>query len=172
MTEFEQLMTGGHPNSLGRTLEVVEQVMNNRERFSELIDCYQSGDEVVRLRTSNAVKRVTKEHPEWLLPFMDRFLNEISQIDQASTQWTLANLFDFTSHLLDDDQRSRAQEIMKANLDSHQDWIVINNSMQTLGNWAKDDEELRQWLLPRLERFTGETRKSIAGRAKKLLASL
>ena len=63
MEEFEQMLTGGHPNSLGRTLEVVESVMSDRERLEDLYNCYFSEDEVVRLRTSNAIKRVTKEHP-------------------------------------------------------------------------------------------------------------
>ena len=91
---FEDMLTGGHPNSLGRTIEVVETVLANPQRFEELFACYQSHDEVVRLRVSNAIKRVEKERHDLLVPYLDRLLTEISQIDQASTQWTLAQLFD------------------------------------------------------------------------------
>jgi len=82
---FESMLTGGHPNSLGRTLEVVDSVLADKTRLEELFRCYFSGDEIVRLRTSSAIKRVTIERPEWLEPYLDRLLKEITQIDQAST---------------------------------------------------------------------------------------
>ena len=53
---FEEMLTGGHPNSLGRTVEVVALVLADRDRLGELYACYQSDDAVVRLRTSNALK--------------------------------------------------------------------------------------------------------------------
>ena len=54
---FEARLSGGHPNSLGDTVKVVEEVLKQPKRFKELFDCYLSDDEVVRLRTSNAMKR-------------------------------------------------------------------------------------------------------------------
>ncbi|MDN3204535.1 hypothetical protein [Algoriphagus sediminis] len=39
------------------------------------------------------MKRICKENKSLLLPFIDRFLNEVSEIDQASVQWTLSQLF-------------------------------------------------------------------------------
>ncbi len=39
---------------------------------------------------------------------------------------------------------------MKNNLENHPDWIVLNNSMETLALWAHDDPELKKWLLPQL----------------------
>ncbi|MEL6751864.1 MAG: hypothetical protein AAFO70_07265, partial [Pseudomonadota bacterium] len=97
---FEQMLTGGHPNSLGRTLEVVDIVLADRPRQADLYRCYFSHDEIVRLRTSNAMKRVTIEHPSWTMDFMDGLQNDVAAIDQASTQWTLALLFDLTRDLL------------------------------------------------------------------------
>lgn len=59
---FEAMLSGGHPNSLGRTVEVVAKVLERPERFEELFRCYQSDDAVVRLRTSSAMKRVEAEN--------------------------------------------------------------------------------------------------------------
>ncbi len=172
MKGFEQQLTGGHPNSLGNTLEVVDEVFADHSLFEELFNCYFSDDEVVRLRTSNAVKRVCKAHKHVLIPYIDRLLTEIAAIDQASTQWTLANLFDLLSKDLSDAQKDQAEEIMKNNLAHHQDWIVLNNSMETLGKWSKKDESLKTWLLPHLERLSTDSRKSVARRADKLLKTL
>lgn len=167
---FVKMLTGGHPNSLGRTLEVVDIVLANPDKLEELYQCYFSSDEIVRLRTSNAIKRVSREHPERLVPYIDRFLAEISSIDQASTQWTLANLFQTLAAYMNVEQKSRAQELLKRNLASHNDWIVLNNTMQTLAEWAAMDENLKEWLLPHLERLSGDRRKSVASKAKKIYA--
>jgi hypothetical protein len=39
---FEAMLTGGHPNSLGRTVEVVELVLADRALLGELYACYRS----------------------------------------------------------------------------------------------------------------------------------
>ncbi|MEM1131748.1 MAG: hypothetical protein AAGH53_02300 [Pseudomonadota bacterium] len=169
---FEDMLTGGHPNSLGRTIEVVEHVLVAPNRFDELFGCYKSSDEVVRLRTSNAMKRVEKERHNLLVPYIDRFLEEIGELDQASAQWTLAQLFDCLREDMSASQHAKAQAIMQRNLATHQDWIVLNNSMETLGKWSQSNDELRQWLIPHLKRLSAETRKSVSRRASKWLDRL
>ncbi len=164
---IEERLTGGHPNSLGNTVEVVDDVLKNPALFNELFQCYFSADEVVRLRVSNAMKRVCKENEEMLLPYIDKFLGEISKIDQASTQWTLAQLFLMLEKRLSDNQRIRAEEILKTNLANHQDWIVLNMTMETLGKWAKKDETLKIWMEPHLNRLSQDSRKSVSKKAMK-----
>ncbi len=170
--EFEAMLSGGHPNSLGRTVEVVEIVLANPERLAELYHCYFSADEVVRLRTSSAVKRVSKERPAWLVPYLDGLLSDIVRLEQASAQWTLANLFETLAPYMTSEQRERAKEVMKSNLEVYNDWIVLKNTAQTLGKWAQEDEALRAWLEPRLQRLSGDSRKSVSKAAQKQLAAL
>jgi hypothetical protein len=166
---IEQLLTGGHHNSLGNTLQVVDIVLSDKDRLEELYQCYFSEDEVVRLRTSGSLKRVCKAHPEWLVPYIDRLLDEIALIDQASTKWTLAILFDELRKLMNDKQIKKSRAVMKKNLSESNDWIVLNTTMQVLSDWAKDDPALLDWLKPHLKRLSGDKRKSVANRAKKLM---
>lgn len=168
MTDFEQVLSGGHPNSLGRTLEVVDAVLADRSRLDDLYRCYFSTDEVVRLRVSSAMKRVTTEHPDWTMDFIDGLQSDVAAIDQASTQWTLALLFDLVVDQLTTEQRARAIEIMEHNLAHHTDWIVLNNSMKVLGKWAKHDPELAEQLRPLVRRLADDGRKSVAKNARKL----
>lgn len=172
MQGFEERLKGGHPNSLGNTIEIVEEVLAEESRFDELFTCYFSEDEVVRLRVSNAMKRIVKEKKDLLIPYIDRFLTEIAAIEQASTQWTLASLFDNLSKELTEEQYQSAQKIMQKNLAHHQDWIVLNTTMATLAKWAKKDESLRKWMIPHLERLAKDERKSVSGRSQKLLKQL
>ncbi|WP_272149171.1 hypothetical protein [Tenacibaculum aiptasiae] len=81
MKNFEERLKGGHPNSLGNTVEIVEEVLAENELFNELFNCYHSNDEVVRLRTSNAMKRICKAKKILLIPYIDLFLTDIAQID-------------------------------------------------------------------------------------------
>ena len=92
---IETRMTGGHPNSLGHTIEVVDLVLADRTRHEGLFQCYFSDDEV-----------------------------------------------------------------------------VLHNSMIVLTDWSAEDEALQNWLRPHLQRLTGDHRKSVAARARKMLAKL
>jgi len=172
VNEFESMLTGGHPNSLGRTVEVVDSVLADGSRLDELYQCYFSDDEVVRLRVSSAMKRITIERPDWVMEYLDRLQTEIAAIDQASTQWTLASIFDLLADRLSDDQHECAEQIMRNNIEHHDDWIVLNNSMKVLGKWSSTDPELADWLLPRARRLSGDERKSVASNARKLLDRL
>ena len=166
------MLTGGHPNSLGRTIEVVEMVLADPARFDELYRCYRSADEVVRLRVSNAMRRVEAERHDLLVPCIDRVLEEIGALDQPSAQWTLAKLFEALEPDMSPKQKSAALGIMKRNLAEHDDWIVLNNTMEALARWAKADAALAEWLRPHLQRLGDDGRKSVARRAAKLLKSV
>lgn len=172
MKDFENRLKGGHPNSLGNTIEVVEEVLMDHSDFEELFNCYFSDDEVVRLRVSNAMKRICKAQKSLLLPYIDRLIDDVAQIDQASTQWTLAQLFVSLQKEMTTSQVKKATKIMKRNLAEHQDWIVLNTTMDTLSKWAKNDEGLKNWIRPHLQRIAQDSRKSVSSRAKKSIKML
>lgn len=170
--EFEAMLTGGHPNSLGRTEEVVALVLADGSRLAELYDCYGSDDEVVRLRVSSAMKRVCRAEPDWLVPYVDRLLDEVSRIEQASAQWTLAQLFAMLQDRMSSAQRHKATEVMKRNLAENDDWIVQSQTIETLASWAAGNPELAEWLVPRLRTRTGDRRKSVSKKAARALEQL
>ena len=169
MSDFEYRLMGGHPNSLGNTIEIVDEVLANHELFDDFFQCYFSDDEVVRLRVSNGMKRICKAEKSLLLPYIDRFLNEISKIDQASTQWTLSQLFLQLEKDMTPSQKEQALHIMKENLSHHDDWIVLCQTMETLGSWAKKEDKLRAWLEPHLKRLAQDPRKAVFKKAGKTL---
>ena len=72
------MLRGGHPNSLGRTVEAVELVLADPSLLGALIDTYASDDATVRLRVSSALNRISRARPELLAaviePRLLRFL--------------------------------------------------------------------------------------------------
>jgi hypothetical protein len=172
LTNFELALTGGHPNSLGNTVAVVEEILNKPERIKELFDCYFSCDEVIRLRVSNAFKRISKQKPELVVPLLDEFITKISKINQASTQWTFAQLFLILDKFVTSKQKQEVMSILKHNLTTSNDWIVLNMTMETLLNYSKTYAELKPWLKNQLEKIAQDPRKSVASRANKYLKSI
>ncbi|MDE0470303.1 MAG: hypothetical protein OXH57_00025 [Ekhidna sp.] len=172
MQNFEERLKVGHPNSLGNTVEIVDEVLAENGCFDELFNCYFSHDEVVRLRTSNAMKRICKAKKLLLIPYINQFLIDVARIDQSSTQWTLSQLFGMLENDMNDEQIAQAKKIMKNNLANHNDWIVLSQTMDTLTKWATRDSELGDWIMPYLERLITDERKSVSGRAKKMLNKL
>ena len=172
---FETMLTGGHPNSLGRTIEVVEATLADPNRFAELFACYQSPDPIVRLRVSNAMKRIARENLPLLIPYIDRFINEIGDLKQDSAQWTLAQLFLLLETHMTTSQKQGAVKIMQRNLADNADWIVLKTNMGTLAKWAvrgEGDATLQAWLLPHVQRLQKDSRKTVARQATKAHALL
>jgi len=169
---IEERLTGGYPNSLGNTVSVVEEILDGNASLDELMKCYRSDDEVVRLRVSNAVKRIALNKRALLLPYLDHFLNEISKLDQASTQWTIARLFSIYREGMDEGQREKAERIMMRNLDAHNDWIVLNESMKSMTEWVDHHPEQRDAVMDLLERHAQDNRKSVRKTAQRCLDSL
>ena len=169
---FEAELSGGHPNSLGNTVAVVERVLVEEALVDELVATYGSADEVVRLRVSNALKRVCKEQPGWVYSRLGVIESWVKSLEQPSAQWTLAQLYSSLSGFLTEAQKDHAVSVVKGFLDTSTDWIVLNFSMQTLADWATDDPELGAWLIPVMQELAADPRKSVAGRAKKLLQTL
>lgn len=169
---FEAMLAEGKPNGLGRVVEVVSAVLANPNRMDELFQCYSSQNQWVRLRVSNAMKRLQAEQTSLLEPYFDRFIDEVGALDQPSAQWTLAQVFLRAEKALSVQQKGRICAVLKRNLVEYNDWIVLNMTIQTLSTWAKSDTALRHWLMPQLERLSVDPRKSVATRAGKNLKTL
>ena len=127
---------------------------------------------MVRLRTSNAMKRVARENKALLVPYLDAILDDISKIQQPSVHRTLAQLFALLTEHMSKPQLVRAKKILKKNLDVGSDWIVLTQTMVTLSDWSESDPALRRWLKPVIERLCDDGRKSVSSKAQKSLAKV
>lgn len=167
----EMLTSGGHSNSLGRVDEVIKIVLSNKRRLNELYDCVFAEDAWVRMRAADALEKVCRIHPDWLLPYIDRFIEKLSTSSQPSIQWHLAQIYrqvDLTS-----EQRHFVVDWLKKLVSSKEtDWIVVANAMDTLAAFAKDNWFSVSELIPLLEIQQQHKSKSVVRRANKLLAEL
>ena len=100
----------------------------------------------------------------------DQVVN-VGAINQPSAQWTITQLFMKLRADMTPSQQQRSLEIVKRNIETQSDWIVLNTAIEALAAWSHKNSPLAQWLVPHLERLSMDGRKSVATRARKALAA-
>jgi hypothetical protein len=85
-------LTGGARRSIGRSNQVVAQVLAHPNLFPHLFDGLASGDEVLRMRAADALEKITTRRPKLLQPFKKKFLAIASSAIQQEVRWHAALL--------------------------------------------------------------------------------
>ena len=169
-TFAEILAVGGKSNSLGRAAEVTEAVLQDQTLLEQLYQCLFDEDAWIRMRAADSLEKVCRVHPEWLLPYTDRFAIDLATSEQASIQWHLAQIYrqvDLTST-----QKSFVIDWLKGLLSSTEvDWIVAANAMDTLTQFVQDGSVPKSDLEALLTIQLQHKSKSVVKRANKLLGA-
>ena len=85
-------LTGGDRRSIGRSPEVVRQVLRQPRLVRGLVAGLRHDDPVVRLRAADALEKVSRRHPEWLRPFRRQLLRLAAESREPEIRWHLAQL--------------------------------------------------------------------------------
>ncbi len=166
----EILQVGGHANSLGNVDKVIAIVLNDRLLLNKLYECLFEDDAWVRMRAADAIEKICREHPDWLLPYIDKFPEDLATSTQPSIQWHLAQIYKQVE--LTKKQKYFAISWLKELLSSGQiDWIVAANAMDTLAYFVNDGSLSKSELIPFLEVQQHHKSKSVVRRANKILCS-
>jgi hypothetical protein len=167
----DMLMVGGKSNSLGRTNEVIELVLNDRARLEELYGCLFHEDAWLRMRAADALEKICRRHPDWLVLYVDRLLGDFSTSTQPSIQWHLAQILGEVT--LTDPQKRAAVAWLKVVLASKEaDWIVAANAMDTLVQFAQEGTLPPDEVVSLLKVQRGHKSAAVIRRANKLLDRL
>lgn len=165
------LTVGGKTNSLGRAREVIEIVLKDKSRLDELYDCLSHEDAWVRMRAADALEKVCRQHPDWLIPYVDRLQKDFSASEQPSIQWHLAEIY--IQVKLTESQKKTAMNWLSDLLSSKDvDWIVAANSMKALAYFNKNGDFPTDKLLPLLKVQQKHKSNAVVKRANKLLSEL
>ncbi len=170
MSQILKKLEGGDLRSIGRSEEVVQDILENPALFGEVFDGMLSEDPRVRMRSADALEKVSSRHPEYLQPFKSRLIYEVSHIEQQEVRWHVAQMF---SHLeVSAQERAEIVRILLLYLDTDKSKIVKVCSMQSLANLSQNDEVMRHKVVRKLEEIVEAGSPAMVSRAKKLLAKL
>jgi TPR repeat protein len=165
---FADILATGKPNSLGRTDEVIEAVLQDKSRLDELYACLFHDDAWLRMRAADALEKVCRQHPEWLLPHIDKFQEELARSNQPSIQWHLAQIYSQVD--VSPEQKQKAIQWLENLISTVEvDWIVAANAMDTLVQFAKDGSVTEKQVISLLRVQQGHKSKAVVRRADKLL---
>ena len=169
MSDILEWLKGGDLRSIGRSEEVVNAVLNNTDLFDDVIIGMTHDNPVIRMRASDAVEKITKDHPQLLAAHKDMILNKVSTSEQKEVRWHVAQILPRLD--LTDDEVQTAVGILRGYLDDDSR-IVRTFSMEALVGFIERQPEMALWVLNLVEDMIEDGSPAMKSRGKKLLARL
>ena len=166
---ISEQLRGGDRRSIGRSNEVVAEVLRQPEKFVSLLQAILSEDRLVQMRAADAAEKVTSLHPEWLEPYQTLLLWEIAEVGHPEVRWHVAQMLPRLR--LQGKSRKRAIDILEAFL-SDGSSIVRTFAMQALADLAQRDRRLREKVIPLIQKLTRTGTPAMKSRGRKLLRVL
>ena len=168
--DIRELLSGGDLRSVGRVDEVVEFVGNDPGRFSELMTGLSDARPVVRMRSADAMEKVTRRHPELLQAHQTSLFQLLHRATQQEVRWHLAQLMPRMTWT--EEEASGIVHVLTGWIDTESSVIVIINALQAMFDLSAVHPRFRDELKALLEsqRETGSP--AVKTRSKKLLQKL
>jgi len=170
MSRVLQKLHGGDLRSIGRSNEVVQDVLEDPALFAEVFEGLFSDDPRVRMRSADVLEKVSAKRPELLRPFKERLIHQVSRIPQQEVQWHVAQMFSYLE--LNRTERDAIFQILLSYLDSTKSNIVKVCAMQTLADLAERDETIRLEILGKLKELVDTGSPAVVSRGRKLVKQL
>lgn len=162
-------LAGGDRRSIGRSNEVVADVLARPAFFRHVFEGLASEDSVVSMRAADAIEKITLQRPELLRPYKKKVLEIAGRTDQQEIRWHMALLIPRLP--LSPGDRAVSVDILFDYLRDKSS-IVKTFAMQALADLSAQDETLKRKILPLLEELTEIGTPAMRARGRKLLQHL
>lgn len=162
-------LRGGDRRSLGRSGEIIGDIVIDPKLFAAAFAALLDSDPVVRMRAADAVEKASRERPELLRPHKRALLRKVAAIDQQEVRWHVAQMLPRLQ--LSAKERDHAVSVLFEYLEDKSS-IVRTLSMQALADFAMKDSRLRARVVPVIEFLANEGTAAMRARGRKLLKQL
>ncbi len=169
MTDILTKLTGGDRRSIGRSNEVVADVLDDPSLFDALFQGLTAADPLVRMRAADAVEKITAQRPDLLQPYHAALLNEVARSEQQEVRWHVAQMLPRLK--VTAEARAHAVGILEGYL-TDRSRIVQTFALQALADLAADEAGLKQYVTELLEYALATGSPAVQSRARRLLAAL
>jgi len=144
-----KMLEGGDRRSIGRSNEVVTQVLQQPPWFEVLISGIALADPLLRMRCADAAEKISVLHPEYLQTHKRTLIEDYSRIEQKEVRWHVTAMLSRLKLTKKEQQRVVAILLDYTNDRSS---IVKTLAMQALADLALRDTTL----LPVVQQHIGE----------------
>ena len=170
MSKILQKLRGDDLRSIGKADEVVQNILNDPSLFKEVFEGMLNKDPVIRMRSADAIEKVSAKHPEYLQPFKSKLINQIPKIEQQEVRWHVAQMFSYIK--INKTERDKIIKILLSYMETDESKIVKTFSMQTLADLAEKDEQIKPKIINLIKGMIKNGSPAIISRGKKLLKQL
>ncbi|STO07442.1 hypothetical protein [Exiguobacterium aurantiacum] len=168
--DIRELLTGGDLRSIGHVDEVVDIVGDNPDRFEELMTGLTDDRPVVRMRSADAVEKVTRRHPELLRPHQATLFQQLHLATQQEVRWHLAQLV--TRMAWTEEEAADIVRVLTGWIDTETSNIVIVNALQALFDLSMIHPRFRDDVITLLKEKRESGSPAVKSRSKKLLRNV
>ena len=163
-------LRGGDRRSIGKANEVVSTLIREPALFGEVFKGMKSADPLICMRAADVIEKVAKVHPEYLMPYKNELLNEITKIEQQEVRWHVALMFTYLE--LTDVEKTLVIETLLSWLEKSKSKIVQANALEALVQIGSNDKRYGAKITEILEGAIATGSPALVARAKKLIAKL
>jgi len=159
-------LSGGDRRSIGRSNEVVAQVLAHPANFRHVVKGLAADDAVVRMRAADAIEKITARRPELLRPYKRKLLAIAGSTTQQEVRWHAALIMprlEFTAR-----ERAVALDILFDYLRDKSS-IVKTWAMQAIWDLAATDAKLKARIIPLIEELAQVGTAAMRARGRKIL---
>lgn len=162
-------LAGRDRRSIGRSNEVVADVLRNPTLFNEVFNGMLADDPVIRMRSADATEKITAKHPEYLRGYKRKLIYNVASIEQQEVRWHVAQMVPRLA-LTEQESKAVVETLMNYLLDRSS--IVRTFAMQALADLAEKQASLRPRVVELLEKLTRTGSPAMKSRGRKLLKKL
>jgi hypothetical protein len=159
-------LSGGNRGSIGRSNEVVTQVLAHPAYFSDLFAGFSNDDPIIRMRAADAVEKITAQRPELLRPFKKKLLTIAGSSTQQEVRWHAALILSRLTLTIK--ERAVAFDILFDYLRDKSS-MVKTFAMQTIWDLAATDPKLKAQIITLVEELALVGTPAMRARGRKLL---
>jgi hypothetical protein len=162
-------LAGGDRRSIGRSNEIVAEVLREPRLFGDLFAGLLAADPLVKMRAADAIEKVTDRRPDLLQRRKGVLLRLAAGSEQPEVRWHVAQMLPRLR--LSPAERAAAIGILKSYL-TDAGSIVKACAMQALAEFAERDERLQPETVALLEELTRTGTPAMKSRGRRLLERL
>jgi hypothetical protein len=162
-------LEGGDRRSIGRSEEVVSDVLKNPLLSKDLVAGLSATDAIVRMRASDAMEKISLVHPEYLGSYKGFLIQQAAISDQKEVRWHLAQVLPRLS--LSQKEKQQVVDTLLSYF-SDRSSIVKTFAMQAFADIARQSPNLRPSILVHLRELTASGTPAMKARGRKLLAEM
>jgi len=164
--DFTELLAGNDLRSLGKSSEIIS-LINDQNSFDKLFTYLYNNDRSIVMKTIDLIEKVTFEHKEYLQKHKLEIINMSNNAENIELKWHLAQIIVRINYTYSE-IKTIWKILEKWILNNKESKIVRVNSLQSLYEIEKDNNEYQNKLMKIVKIIREENISSINARIKKL----